>query len=205
MAFEFFSKKAKQEGVVRNEEKARDMASIEAEYRDLDAAFKEYCADPPAFTTENAKREEEARAEGLTIFNDTRTFVDLYQAGVRPGDLTDYGESLAEFYGNEYDFQESLKSKNPLMIKAQLAILKLQNHFWGKAFDAHLAVAELPNLFKDGPNMFTQHLIDQLGIGDEHAAEAEAYRQLLDQNERLQRMAEEELERRNPSGAVSAA
>ncbi|HTV26955.1 MAG TPA: hypothetical protein VMF32_04160 [Xanthobacteraceae bacterium] len=197
MISEFFPKKSA-ETIIRDPEKAREMAEIEDHYRELAIAFREYMEDPAAYTASEKERVSEMAAEGSFSSEDTADYMELYRAGVRPGDLEALGEQMAELHAREYDFAQEVKTKPDLALRAVIAWLKLEQRFYQHVFDKQISQADLSNV--EGRSYVALHLLNQLGAGDPHASLAEKIHQWLGQSERMWCMAEEELRQRKGGG-----
>ena len=193
MAFELFTNK-KQEGFVRDQEKAHKMAEVEDEYREMASAFKHYMEDPAAYRLSENERVQKTADDGAFTVSDADDYMELYRADVRPRDLEALGEQMAELHGREHDFENEVKSKPDLALRAVIAWFKLEQRFYQRTYDK--AITQIDFGPDEKRSYVVTHVLNQLGAGDQHAAIAEKIHQWLTQSEQLQRMAETELERR---------
>jgi len=193
MALEFFSQK-KDQGVVSDQEKARDMAETEDEYRELAAAFKDYMEDPVAYRHSEDERVQRVADDGAFTTSDANDYMELYREGVRPRDLEALGEQMAEMHGAQYDFAKEVQGSSGLSLRIMIAWLKLEQHLAQKTFNK--AIAQVDFGADEQRSYIVTHLLNQLEAGDEHAGIAERVHQVITHDEHLQELAEAELERR---------
>jgi hypothetical protein len=202
MAFELFSNK-KSETVVRDQEKAHEMADVEHEYRGLAHAFEMYMEDPVAYRQSENERVQKTAEDGAFTVSDADDYMELYRADVRPCDLVSLGERMAEMHGEEYDFAERVKKEPNLALRGVIAWFKLEQRFYQRLYNKAILGIDFGQ--DEGKSYVVTHLLRQLGAGDEHANIAEKIHELLTQSETLQHMAEAELQRRKSGTPERAA
>jgi hypothetical protein len=191
---ESFKKGSQEKQFVRDQEKAYAMAEVEDHYRDFAMALREYMEDPVAFRTAEAEKVARVKQAGDLTTDDSNDYMELYRAGVRPRDLEKLGEKMAEHFADEYDFEKDLVGTPSLMLRAQVSWFKILEHFLEKSYAK--AISNIDFSSAEGKSYVVTHLLNQLGAGDEHASSAERLRQLLTQNQEMQRLAQEELIKR---------
>ncbi len=123
MAFEF--KSEKKDTVVRNEEKAYDMAEAEMEARELKVEYKRYLDDPAAFVREEAAHVEAKKQEGITAQSLAQDFVVLAQESVHLDDFDAWANAVSHREGKRFDYLQSLTSKSNMQLHADIVQFRI--------------------------------------------------------------------------------
>jgi hypothetical protein len=124
MALEFSSGNQRDE-VVRNEEKAYDMAEAELEARELKALYRKYLDDPATFRREEAALVEIKRKEDVIPQTLSDDFVTLAQEGVHLDDFDAWANAASHREGKRFDYMQSLASKNVAQLHADIVQFRI--------------------------------------------------------------------------------
>ena len=120
---------------VRNVDKARLMAEAEDPSREIVSQFKEYLKDPVRYRALEQADPQTATRDKAGFASWSDTFMILYRMGLRPEDIVETGELMAEEKGSLFDYEQKLTTKSLTMLKMRHGVLLLKAKFYQNAYE----------------------------------------------------------------------